>query len=48
MASFIGRVLLARHIDGPGDDGRQHHPMIENTPKQAVEAHPPREGEPIM
>ena len=22
MAPFIGRVLLARHIDGPGDDGR--------------------------
>jgi hypothetical protein len=26
----------------------QHHSMIENTQNQAVEAHPPREGEPIM
>jgi hypothetical protein len=48
MASFIGRMLLARHIDGPGDDGRVTHSMIENTPNQAVEAHPPPEGEPIM
>jgi hypothetical protein len=26
----------------------QHHSMIENTPNQAVEAHSPQEGAPIM
>src|SRR5262249_39325147 len=43
MACFI-RVLLARHTDGPGDDGRATPPMIENTPIKRLRPTPPPAG----
>src|SRR6516165_5134320 len=45
---LLGRVLLARHTDGPGDDVRATPLHYREYPNQALEAHSPREGEPIM
>src|SRR5262249_49128934 len=45
---FYTRVAAAPHRWTGRQRSSNTTPMIENTPNQAVEAHPPREGEPIM